>query len=165
MGLSIKGVLKAFNNVGSTVKKAGKDTFNEVKRHPGLYATGASLALGASPLLGGLLGKGLGKLKRTPGIDAEGVEGGEIADPSRFRQVGSFLSNHKDDILDYGQAAEGIYDKYRAEREYSRKQPLRDAGMAGLLDTSRPDMSSIFADDMNPKGRYRSVNVGSRGAY
>lgn len=88
-------------------------------------------------------------------------------------KVGGFLSSHKDDILDYGAAAESIADKARrnklqdqglglARADYARRQPLRDAGMAGLLDNSRPDLSATFADPGNPQGRYRRVQIGSR---
>lgn len=85
----------------------------------------------------------------------------------------NFLSKHKDDILDYGKAAEDIYGRYRrvkaedkanklAEQDYLARKPLRDASIAAFLDTSRPDLSSVFADPQNPTGRYRVVNVGSR---
>lgn len=84
-----------------------------------------------------------------------------------------FLGDHKDDILDYGTAAEQVAQNHRrnkfqdeavgmARGDLARRQPLRDQGMAGLLDQSRPDLSGIFADPDSPVGRYRRVQVGSR---
>lgn len=81
-----------------------------------------------------------------------------------------FLGDHKDDILDYGSAAEQIADRHRrnkmqdegigmARGDLARRQPLRDAGMAGLMDQSRPDLSSVFNQE---QPRYRRVAVGSR---
>ena len=146
-----------------------------------VYA-GGKLAGGLKSGLGALRsGRGIGSALKTSvgmgggsGGEIAGVSGGDIAgaDPSRFRQIGGFLKDNARTIADYGKLGEGIYDRYQqnqdrkmAEEEYRALAPLRDAGMRGLLDTSRPDVSSIFADDLNPNGRYRRVNVGSRGAY
>lgn len=108
------------------------------------------------------------------GGELAGIEGGNIAasDPSRFRSVVDFLGKHKDTIADIGQVGESVYDRYQenqdrktAEERYRALQPLRDQAVAGLMDTSRPDLSGIFADPTNPQARYRRVNVGSRGTY
>lgn len=91
--------------------------------------------------------------------------------PSRFRQIagqagraGGFLSRHKNDILDYGQAAESVAANRRAARlqdealaDYRRRAPLRDRAQALLLDESRPDLTGLTAD---PNTRYRRVSAG-----
>lgn len=135
----------------------------------------------------GTVGEGLTALKSGAGVGNAlktgmgfggggemGLEGGNIAGENvgRFRKVGGFLKDNARTITDFGRLGEGVYDRYqqnqdrkRADEEYAANKPLRDAGMAGLLDTSKPDFSSVFADPMAPKGRYRSMNVGSRGTY
>jgi hypothetical protein len=135
--------------------------------------TGLTLATG-----GGLLGaaKGVGMaMKGGAGLGtalkaAGGVAGGDAV--GRFKSIGGFLKNNARTIADVGQVGEGIYDKYQENRQYQDARrdweaaaPLRDAGMAGLLDTSRPDVSHLFRDEGNPQGRYRRVNVGSTGGY
>jgi hypothetical protein len=108
------------------------------------------------------------------GDDPGFVQGGNIAgaDPGRFRQIGDFLKGNSRTIADLGSVGEGIYDRYQenkqygdARKDYAAAAPLREVGMRGLLDTSRPDVSSLFADPNSPQGRYRTVNVGSRGRY
>ncbi len=172
------GVKKLGGNIKNAVVKGAKDTVNEVKRHPGTYATLGALATGgtlaAAGGLGGIASK-LGGAKKVAGAATTATDGswlpgvgqaGQTADPGRFRSVlggvGDFLGEHGDSILDVGQAAEGVYDKYRDVNEYNKRKPLRDAGMAALLDTSRPDLSGVFADPGAPQ-QYRTVNVGSRG--
>ncbi len=113
-----------------------------------------------------------------------GLPGGDIAsaDPGRFRKIaggiGDFLGGKDgfgmDDVLKYGKAAGDAYgaytgakdqDRYRqlAEQNYAANAPLRDAGRTMLMDNSTPDLSGLFADPTAPQGRYRKVNVGSRG--
>lgn len=100
----------------------------------------------------------------------QGPSGG-AAEHGRFRSIMDYLGGHKDDILDYGQAAEHVYDKYRqvkaqdelakiAKADYLRRAPLRTAGMATMLDDSQPDDSGVFSV---PEQRYRRVNVGGMG--
>lgn len=94
------------------------------------------------------------------------------ANPSRFRSIassaGRFLGGDDglgmDDVLAYGQAAEGVYDRYRRTKledealaEWRRRQPLRNQAQRLLLDESRPDLSSLTAD---PNIRYRRVGLG-----
>lgn len=99
-----------------------------------------------------------------------------VTDPSRFRSISAGLmpggsgGDKLRTLMDLGKAGEGIYDRYQqnqdrnmAQREYENAAPLRQAAQAGLLDTSRPDVSSIFADPNATQGRYRRVTVGSRG--
>lgn len=149
-------------------------------------AAGGALKGAASGATVGALGGGLSALRSGAGVGtalktatgmgpgggmAEGA--GELAsEGGRFRSIGSFLKNNARTIADYGQMGEGIYDRYQQNRQYNdarddyaAAKPLRDAAMQGLLDTSRPDVSSIFADPTAPQGRYRRVNVGSRGGY
>lgn len=126
-------------------------------------------SLGAGGALGGLTKLGslskLGKLGKVAGA-VKGVGsmlgGGGEGDPS---QGGRFRN-----LLDLGQFGEGVYDTFQKNRQYKDAKgaydaaaPLRDAAMKGLLDTSRPDVSSVFADPNAPQGRYRRVNIGSRG--
>ena len=115
------------------------------------------------------------------------MAGGNIGDAfsqgGRFRKiagaVGDFVGGKDgfgmDDLISGGKAlgdAYGAYtgakdqDRYRqlAEQNYAANAPLRDAGRAMLMDNSTPDLSSVFNDPTNPQGRYRKVNVGSRGA-
>jgi hypothetical protein len=137
----------------------------------GLMFAGGLGALGKL----GTLGK-LGMAKKDAGAamgggdEIEGLPGGDIAGGGRFRAIGGFLKDNARTIADYGKMGEGIYDRYQenqdrnmAQREYDAAAPLRHAAQAGLLDQSRPDVSSIFADPQAPQGRYRRVDVGSRG--
>lgn len=100
-------------------------------------------------------------------MDAEAAGGGG----GRFRGVGDFLKNNAGTIADLGGAAADAYGAYkqgaqqdelfdREKRSWNERAPLRQAGMAGLMDQSRPDLSSMFNP---PEQRYRKVNVGSRG--
>lgn len=144
----------------------------------GLSDLAKGTAVGGVSGLAGMGVKNIGKSLLSKGVGAIGTGGGGgvtdavTSDPSRFRSVGGFLKDNARTIADYGKLGEGIYDRYqenqdrnRADQEYASARPLRDAAMAGLLDTSRPDVSSVFADPMNPQGRYRTVSVGSRGRY
>lgn len=122
----------------------------------GLGAVGWA-GLGGFGAAGGVAG-GAGKLallKKAGSL----VAGDDPSQGGRFRN-----------LVDLGKFGEGIYDRYQENRQYSDARgayegaaPLRDAAMKGLLDTSRPDVSSVFADPMNPQGRYRRVDVGSMG--
>jgi hypothetical protein len=115
--------------------------------------------LGAGGMSSGLSGLGkLGAIKKVAGLVSGG---GDPTQGGRFRN-----------LLDLGKFGEGVYDTYQQNRQYNDAKnayneaaPLREAGMKGLLDTSTPDLSSTFADPMNPQGRYRRVTVGSRGGY
>lgn len=104
-----------------------------------------------------------------PGQGPEG-QAGQVPEQGRFRQILDFLSGHKDDILDYGAAAEAVADRNRrnklqdkykglAEGEWAADQPLRDQGRALMLDQSMPDASEVFN---GPQRRYRPIGVGSR---
>ena len=97
-----------------------------------------------------------------------GTDLSRVADPSRFRRVtsgvGDFIGKHKDSIIDYGAAAEGLYDRNRergfqdeARDDWRRRRALRDRSQALLLDEERPDLSGITAD---PNLRYRRVSAG-----
>ena len=96
--------------------------------------------------------------------------------PSTLGKIGGFLKGHGGDILKYGEAAGNAYgaykgaqnsDRYRRiqEAEFAKRAPLRDRSQQMLLDDSLPDTSATFADPYAPTGRYRRVNVGSRGGY
>lgn len=185
MGLSLipgvgPGIAAAANAAGHVLdtSKGGIHSAGDVFN----VAKDAALTYGGSKLLGGLktggLKSGVNLLKgggssggdTASMLDQLGADGG-----SRFRSIGSvggFLKDNAHTIADLGKAGEGIYDRYQqnqdramAQREYDAAKPLRDAAQANLLDTSVPDTSGIFADEMNPRGRYRRVSVGSRGAY
>ena len=123
-----------------------------------------------------------GVFNKVPGAESAGeigLPGGDIAGQGRFRSImgtaGKFLGGSDgfgaDDLLKYGKAAGDAFGAYEdrerfgkmedmANADYASRAPLREAGMAGLLDESRPDLSSVFAQ---PEQRYRRVNVGSRG--
>lgn len=131
---------------------------------------GAALAAGGG--LGALAGAGskLGLLKKAGGLLTGG--GKSQTDQMLGIEQGPNWSDRFRSIADIGKAGEHIYDRYQenqdrsmANKEYANAQPLRDAAQANLLDTSVPDTSGIFADPNAPQGRYRRVNVGSRGAY
>ncbi len=105
--------------------------------------------------------------------DPDGDIGSESpgSEPGRFRRVGNFLWKNKEALGDLLGAGANAYSAYKQESradelhkrnraEWERRKALRDAAMAGLLDESRPDLSSVFAE---PEERYRRVNVGSRG--
>lgn len=92
--------------------------------------------------------------------------GGGMGD--RFRKL---LPQNMDDLLDLGEFAGNAIGNYqegqredelfrRDRDEWNRRAPLRDAGMRGMLDDSRPDLSGVFGDQSAP--RYRRVAVGSR---
>lgn len=124
-------------------------------------------------------------MMRGGGAGEIGLPGGDIAsaaEPGRFRKIaggiGDFIGGSDgfgmDDVLKYGKAAGDAYgaytgakdqDRYRqlAEQNYAANAPLRDAGRTMLMDTSTPDLSGLFQDPTAPQGRYRKVNVGSRG--
>jgi hypothetical protein len=158
----------------------------------GLTYVGGKIAGKVMPKLGGMLNKvpglnkipGVGNVMSGGGDDIGGlVEGaGDIAGQGRFRKiasgVGKFIGGSDgfgmDDVLKYGKAAGDAYgaytgakdqDRYRqlAEQNYAANAPLRDAGRTMLMDNSTPDLSGLFADPTAPQGRYRKVNVGSRG--
>ena len=184
-------VVSIFNpGLGTAISTAGDvlDT-TDGKFNFGKAAKNAAIQYGVGKVANSVLGK----LRGTPdlsGIDqakdyVSGINVGSggvsqaghvLSMGDRFRSlgdVGSFLSKHKNDILDYGQAAEDIYGKYRqtqaqdeamklAKQRYAENAPLRARGRELLLDESRPDLSAVFADPNNPQGRYRVVNVGSR---
>lgn len=80
-----------------------------------------------------------------------------------------WLSKHKDDIFDYGAAAEQVADRNRrnrmqdkytalAQQNYDANAPLRDLGRSIMLDQSVPDASAAFAPSQH---RYRKVQIGS----
>ena len=157
--------------VGGSLGKLG----NKAKK----YAVPLALTALASPVLGALGGAFLRKVGGGEGAisgaaqdaadDAiSGVTPSAVADPSRFRRVasgvGDFIGKHKDSIIDYGAAAEGLYDRNRQRGfqdevmdDYRRRRPLRDRGQSLLLDESQPDLSGITAD---PNIRYRRVTGG-----
>jgi hypothetical protein len=136
--------------------------------------TAGGLALGG--VAGGLVGKLGGKLLgdgagQMAGDAIEGLGGGDIAGPSRFRRIAGFLGGKDgfggDDLLKYGQAAGDAYgayqgakdqDRYRrlADQNYAANEPLRAKARQMLLEADqRPDLSHLFADPGNP--RYRPV--------
>lgn len=94
----------------------------------------------------------------------------QIMGEGRFRKIGGFLAKHGSTIADVAGAAGDAYLDYKNESrqdelfkrnrdEWNRKAALREAAMAGLLNTNNPDLSELFAE---PEERYRRVNVGSR---
>lgn len=160
-GVSVRGGLNAALNPGGLIRQAVKDP-QTFKSDLGAGARNAAIL---SPLLSSASGAAAGGMPDAG--DPEAL--GSIAEPSsswgdRFRSIGM------DDLLKYGTAAAEGYGAYKDEArenelfnrerdEFKRRAPLREAGMAGLLDTSRPDLSAEFADQ---PPRYRRVNVGSR---
>jgi hypothetical protein len=172
--------------VGGTLGKIGEKIKKPLLIGGALALTGGLAGLGP---LGGMLGGKLGGLgmigklgmaKKVAGAAMggkdqdliEGMPGGDMGGGGigdRFRSIGGFLKDNSRTIADYGKMGEGIYDRYQqnqdrkmAQREYENAAPLRQAAQAGLLDTSRPDVSSIFQDPNATQGRYRRVTVGSR---
>lgn len=122
----------------------------------------AGTARAFAPVIGAAIGGGLGGLGG--GSSAAGAVNAEPGGGSRWRSIA-------DAIIKYGGAAGDAYGAYSDERrasdlhgmrmdEFRRLAPLREAGMRGLMDTSRPDASAVFQE---PQQRYRKVNVGSRG--
>lgn len=170
-GMSAGGKLAQGKNIGQAAKGGLVDG--------GLTYVGGKVAGKIAPKIGGIFkGGGAGGM-----ADDIGLAGGDIAsgNPGRFRSiasgVGDFLGGKDgfgmDDVLKYGKAAGDAYgaysgaknqDRYRqiAEQNFAANAPLRDAGRSMLLDSSTPDLSNLFADPMNPQGRYRKVSVGSR---
>jgi hypothetical protein len=134
-----------------------------------------------------ITGKIGGMMNKVPGVggvsdEIAGLPGGDIAGQSRFRKIaggiGDFIGGKDgfgmDDVLSLGKAAGEGYGAYSdaknadrysqlAEQNYAANAPLRDAGRTMLMDNSTPDLSGLFADPTAPQGRYRKVNVGSRG--
>ena len=177
---SVKGALKP-KNLGWTL---GALTLGAAAL-PGVSLGGMAGGIGkGATKLGGLAKAGAGKLMGG-GVQSSGdfvdqsLQGGDIAGAgSRFRKIGDFLGGNDgfgmDDVLKYGKAAGDAYgaytgakdqDRYRqlANQEYAANAPLRDAGRTMLMDNSTPDLSGLFQDPTAPQGRYRKVNVGSRG--
>lgn len=151
----------------------GKIGGKVLKKIPGVDKL-AGKTPGVSSIAGGLRNKIPGgdqignALEAMQSVDGPLSLGGE--EPGRFRRLGDFLSANKDDILDYAGALGSAYQGYqegeredelfkRNRAEFERLRPLRDAGMQGLMNTTRPDLSSMFVQE---PARYRRVNVGSR---
>jgi hypothetical protein len=126
-----------------------------------LGGVGGAVLSKVAPKIGGIFKGGAGDMA---GDAIDGLSGGDIAGS----RGGGF---NLDNLLKYGQAAGDAYgaytgakdqDRYRriAEQEYAKRAPMRDASQRLLMDESRPDLSSVFTEQ---PGRYRRVNVGSRG--
>ena len=159
-------------------KMRGGSTGSALKAGLSNAALGGAGKLAAGAAQGGIMalrsGASLGSTAK-----AIGTETAKSLGADRFRSIGSNLvdpgaggGSKLRTLMDLGKMGEGVYDRYQqnqdrkmAQDEYRRLQPLRDQAVAGFMDTSRPDLSSIFADEGNPQGRYRRVSVGSRGAY
>ena len=165
--------------VGKAVNKFGGPLLKKV----GIGTGAASKTAGATDDLTEAWSRGelanaaaatAGGVDDTAGMWASGQMGSAAsaapssADPSRFRRVtsgvGDFIGKHKDSIIDYGAAAEGLYDRNRergfqdeARDDWRRRRALRDRSQALLLDEERPDLSGITAD---PNLRYRRVSAG-----
>lgn len=168
--MGLKSLVKKLANTKiagvSLAGMAGAATNNPLIHLAGQKARGGSLK---DNVLGDLKG-GVRNAAVIAPLAGAGAAASAGAEPGRFRQLAGFFKDNASTIADYGGMAEGIYDRYQQNKQYgdARKAwdeaaPLRQAAMAGLMDTSRPDVSSIFADPTNPQGRYRAVGVGSRG--
>lgn len=145
---------------------------------PGIGALGglASKIPGVGKVTGVLKGIGLGGDPLSSIGEAQNFVSGigqAASGGGKLRAIGGFLKNHGGDILDGLETAGNIYGNYQdqsrrddymrmAKDEFARRAPLRNAGMQALLDDSTPDTSAIFNDPMDPAGRYRRVQVGSR---
>lgn len=148
------------------------------------YAVGAAKAGAAK--LGGMFGGGMEGLaggdiaaaeaagSAGTAASAAGTAAGTGGSMSKWGKIGGFFKDHGGNIIDGLALAEGVYqnrrqnqigDRYRAlaEAEYAKRAPMRDKAMALMLDDTTPDTAAIFADPMAPQGRYRKLNVGSRG--
>jgi hypothetical protein len=141
MGL-FKKIGRIGTNIGKAVKKAGKDTFNEVKRHPVMYGVGAGLltagmvnpglfgalgsaakagAVGAGKLAGAGAGKvlgagkaiGSGALKAGKAVFSNGKGGFDRGKLGKVATVGAgMVGQHQD--------------QKRAERYLNQEQTRRD---------------------------------------
>jgi len=127
-------------------------------------------ALGSIPGAGAIssgVSKVGGILSKVPGADKLGslVTGGKGI-PGAVSKVGSFLGDHGDQLLGAGSLYEGYKANQRsndlmnealhyAKDSYDTRAPLRTAGVSGMLNQQRPDLSSVYANPSNPYSRVR----------
>lgn len=113
---------------------------------------------GGAAVLGGV-SKVKGALSAIPGVSKLGGLSGGIS------KVGGFLKDHGDQLLGAGAIGEGYLDKRRsndlrnealgiAKQGWGERAPLRSAGVSGMLNEQRPDLSSIYRSP-NPYSRVR----------
>lgn len=108
-----------------------------------------------------------GALKAIPGASQIGnaITGGNGLSGA-VSKVGGFLKDHGDQLLGAG----SLYEGYKANQKsndlmnealasakgsYAERAPLRTAGVQGLLNQQRPDLSSVYANPSNPYSRVR----------
>ena len=146
-----------------------KSTLKGAAKNPLTYAALAPFALPALGGLGGvgsLLGKGAGLAMKGVGLAGKGA-GLALKAGGAFRPIakaaGKFMPKDLGDVMDVAEFAGKTYGGYRNMKRqdeiYNAGAPLRSAGAQGMLDDSRPDLSSMFAQ---PEQRYRRINVGSQ---
>ena len=178
-----KGIATALKGAGSVYSDvgAGNTDLGDIAKGAAVDA-GKTYVIGSlAGKLGGVFGRGGNAADATAQGSSGNIAGMELPEAGtegggmgKLGKVGGFFGKYGDDILKWGSAAGDAYgaytsakdrDRYRrlAEAEYARRAPLRDRSQQMLLDDSVPDLSATFADPMDPAGRYRRVNVGSRG--
>lgn len=130
----------------------------------GLGPVGAALGsipgAGAISKVGGVLSHipGVGALES--GIDKLGGLKGAVS------KVGSFLGDHGDQLLGAGSLYEGYNNSKKstdlmnqaldtAKQSYAERAPLRTAGISGMMNETRPDLSSIYVNPSNPYSKVR----------
>jgi hypothetical protein len=177
-----KGISKGLKKVGGAVTKvasfvpgpiglAGSAANAAINHKPIASSVGGDLmrnAKGAAALLpiaasGGAAAGALGGAGGGLSLSSLGSLGSLGGAGGALKTVGQFALNNPDLILGGLSAAEGMdaarkEDRYRgkalaaAEQQYADAAPLRKAGLAGLLNETRPNLSSVFASS-NPMAR------------
>jgi hypothetical protein len=133
------------------------------------YVAGAALI----PGVGGAIGKGISLVKKIPGADkVMGAVGavrkatggkpitlkntlggiaGAVRDNPEYLAAGALGLQ----ALDDRRKADRFSEKQirAAEEGYAEREDLRTQGLAGLKNTARPDLSSVYSDPTNPFGR------------
>lgn len=118
---------------------------------------GAGAVMGGISKVKGALGAIPGVSKLAGGFSKVGGVKGLLG------SAGGFLKDHGDQLLGAGAIGEGYLNQrkatdYRnralgiAEGSYNERAPLRSAGVSGMLNEARPDLSSAYANQ-NPYSR------------
>lgn len=128
-------------------------------------------ALGSIPGAGAVasgVSKVGGVLGHIPGASQVGnmITGGKGLSGA-VSKIGGFLGDHGDQLLGAGSLYEGYKANQKsndlmnealstAKQSYADRAPLRSAGVSGMLNTQRPDLSSVYAS-ANPYSKVRAA--------